>query len=250
MLNNNFKKSHKVLTALLVVLFLLIVGVIALIIYQKDNIDAVFNSIKYSKEDIQQQIDDSKNNVKDTLKEYNIDNLRDFTFEEEEQIRRGEITYEEALKKIMEESGVADKLTVASGGNSNNQSPNASSSANAIPDVKANSNNAQDIVAEYAVKMYGLKAYYLGQIGNLVDSAKADYKAKGSLKSIASDYLGRAASLEGEADSAVDALLNELKGKLEGLNADTSVIKTMKNAYENEKVLKKSYYLSLYQSKK
>ncbi len=250
MRNNNVKKSHKVLTALLVVLFLLIVGVIVLYFYQKDNIDAVFNSVKYSKEDIQQQIDDSKNDVKDTLKEYNIDNLRDFTFEEEEQIRRGEITYEEALKKIMEESGVTDKLTAASDDNSTNLSNENSSSINAVTNIKANSNSAQDIVAEYAVKLYGLKAYYLGQIGNLVDSAKADYKAKGSVKQIARDYLGRAASLESEADTAVYALLDELDGKLKSLNADTSVVETMKNAYENEKVLKKSYYLSLYQSKK
>lgn len=250
MRNNNVKKSHKVLIALLVVLFLLIVGVVLLIFYQRDNIDAVVNSVKYSKEDIQQQIDDSKNDVKDTLKEYNIDNLRDFTFEEEEQIRRGEITYEEALKKIMEESGVADKLTVASDGNSANPNNGDSSGINAITNIKANSNNAQDIVAEYAVKLYGLKAYYLGQIGNLVDAAKADYKATGSAKQIAGDYLSKGASLEKEADSAVYALLDELNGKLEGLNADTSVVESMKNAYENEKVLKKSYYLSLYQSKK
>lgn len=248
MRNNNEKKSHKVLKVLLIILCLLVIGIIAIYISQKDNIDAVINSVKYSKDDIQQQINTSKNDLKDTLDEYNIGNLRDFTFEEEEQIRKGVITYEEALNKIMEEGGVAEKLSVASVGNSANQNSGKSQNE-AVPNVSAVSNNAQDIVTEYAVKLYGLKAYYLGQIGNLVDEAKAEYKSSGNIKTIAKKYISRAANLEGEADSAVYSVLDELEAKLNNLKADTSVVKTMKNAYVNEKNLKKSYYLSLYQNK-
>ncbi len=247
-MQNTNKKQHKVLKVVLIILVILIIGIAAFLFYQRDNISAVINSVKYSQEDIQQKINENRTNTENTLKEYDIENLRDFTFEEEEQIRRGEITYEEALEKIMKESGITDSLSVVSDGNSSNQS--GASSNSPVPNVTANSDTAKDIVAEYAVKLYGLKAYYLGQLGNLADMAKADYKSSGSLKQIASDYLGKAASLESEADSAVDSLLSELKGKLENLDADTSVVDTMKSAYEDEKVLKKSYYLSLYQNKK
>lgn len=248
----NHKKSHKALIVVLTILFVLIVGVLILYFSQKENIDAVINAYKYSQDDIQQQIIDSKSDVQDTLEKYDISNLRDFTFEEEEQIRKGQITYEEALNKIMKESGVADKLTVASGGNSVNQELKNSSAnnINGVPDIRANNNDAQSIVSEYAVKLYGLKAYYLGQIGNLADAAKAEYKSTKSLTGVAQNYLGQAATLEEQADSAVDSLLTELENKLKDVNADTSVVNTMKDAYVNEKNLKKSYYLSLYQNKK
>lgn len=241
-------KPHKVLKALLIIFVFLIICIIAIYIWQKDNVDAFVNSIKYSQEDIQEQIDDSKISVEAALKEYDIEGLRDFTFEEEEQIRRGEITYEEALKKIVEESGMADKITVVPGDNSSNQESGASQS-NQVS-IQSSGTTAQDVVSEYAVKLYGLKAYYLGQLGNLVDQAKAEYKSGASLGSLATKYFGKAASLEGEADNAVDSILNELKSKLVSMNADTSVISSMKSAYNNEKTLKKSYYLSLYQNKK
>lgn len=65
-----------------------------------------------------------------------------------------------------------------------------------------------------------------------------------------SKYLKSAATLESQADSEVDALLAELKSKLEAIGADTSIISTMRDSYENEKTLKKSYYLSLFNEKK
>ncbi|MGN1317772.1 MAG: hypothetical protein ACI4VF_02065 [Lachnospirales bacterium] len=241
------RKSHKVLIVLGVIFCLLIVAVCVFCFIQRDNIGAVMTSVKYSKDDIKQQIDESKGDVEKSLNEYNISNLRDFTFEEEEQIRRGQITYEEALRRIMEESGVADKITVASDGNSDDSANG--SKAPGVPQVAASSNEPDAIVSEYAIKLYGVKAYYLGEIGNLVDQAKAEHKAGKSLKSLASEYIGKAASLEKEADSGVNSLLSELKSKLDAVGADTSVIDTMKSAYINEKNLKKSYYLSLYQSK-
>lgn len=65
-----------------------------------------------------------------------------------------------------------------------------------------------------------------------------------------SKYLKTAATLESEADSKVESLLSELKSKLVSLGADTSIISTMRDSYENEKRLKKSYYLSLFNEKK
>lgn len=268
-MSNNIKKSHKGLTVLLIILCIIVIGMVALYFYQKDNINAVVKSVKYSKEDIQQQIDDSKQDVENTLKEYNIDNLKDFSFEEEEKIRKGQITYEQALSKMMEESGLSDKLSVETNDNSTNisaaqngsqsdsnsqykgesQSNNGSTSGPVVPNIKANSDDPDAIVSEYAIKLYALKAYYLGQIGDLAEEAKADYKVNKNLKSIASQYLGRAANLENEADAAVDGLLSELEQKLNSIGADSSVCETMKSAYVNEKNLKKSYYLSLYQKK-
>lgn len=191
------------------------------------------DGLKYSDEDIQQQIDDSKKTVEAELEKYNVSGLRDFTLEEEEAIRKGELTVEEAIERILSESG-------------STQSTGDSTSSQSDGDENSSATDASAIVSEYTVKLYGLKAVYLGQIGNLIDQAKADYKNGTSAGTLMSTYLGKAASLESEADSEVEALLSELKGELEAIGGDTSIISTMRSSYESEKKLKKSYYLSLF----
>ena len=57
------------------------------------------------------------------------------------------------------------------------------------------------------------------------------------------DYV---AGLEKTCDSEVDKVVTELEKKLKELKGDLGIIQTIRNAYEEEKELKKSYYLSLY----
>lgn len=220
----------------MVVVLIIAAAVISLFIWQKNNISAVISASKYSDEDIEQQITDSKKNVEDQLKDYNVTGLRDFTIEEEEDIRKGKLSVEEAVEKILSESNIVqtDKTDDVQGQESQKKTANSSS----------------EIVSDYTVKLYSLKASYLGQIGNLIDEAKADYKGGASASELMSNYLGRAASLEKEADSQVDSILSELKAKLNEIGADTGIVNTMKSSYENEKSLKKSYYLSLFNKKK
>ena len=222
----------------MIIICILIAAVICLAVWQRDNISAVMSGLKYSDEDIQQQIDTSKKDVETELEKYNVSGLRDFTFEEEEAIRKGQLTVEEAVEKILSQRGNQQ----STGGESSSQSTG-SENVSSTDDSSA-------IVSEYTIKLYSLKAEYLGQIGNLIDQAKADNKNGMSAGTLMSTYLGKAASLESEADSQVEALLSELKGKLEDVGADTSIISTMRSSYENEKTLKKSYYLSLFNKKK
>lgn len=223
-----------------------------MLVWQKDNITAVVDATKYSDTDIQQQIDDSKKTVEAELEQYDIQGLRDFSFEEEEAIRKGQMSVEDAVNKIVSESNVTNNSEQSN--NSSNTSNNSSNASNSENKTTSNAQNQKSdssaIVSEYAVKLYTLKAAYLGQIGNLIDQAKADHKNGASAKELMSSYLSQAAALEGEADSQVNALLSELRGKLNAIGADTSVVDTMKSSYESEKTLKKSYYISLYNKKK
>lgn len=213
-----------------------------MLIWQKDNITAVVEATKYSDEDIQQQISDSKKTVESELEQYDIKGLRDFTFEEEEAIRKGQMTVDDAVSKILSESNVSTD-------NSQN-SALASSNTSGNSDMQNKKSDSSSIISDYAVKLYTLKAKYLGEIGNLIDQAKADIKNGASAKDLMSTYLSKAASLENEADSKVDELLSELRSKLKAIGADTSVVDTMRSSYESEKTLKKSYYISLYNNKK
>ncbi|MEI3163478.1 MAG: hypothetical protein V8S74_08845 [Lachnospirales bacterium] len=214
-----------------------------MLVWQRENITAVVDATKYSDEDIQQQISDSKKTVESELEQYDVKGLRDFTFEEEEAIRKGQMTVDEAVSKILSESNVE------ASDNQNNGSAT-SDKNNGSTGTQSKNSDSSAIISDYAVKLYTLKATYLGEIGNLIDQAKADLKNGSGAKELMSNYLSKAASLESEADSKVDALLSELKGKLEAIGADTSVVDTMKSSYESEKTLKKSYYISLYNKKK
>ena len=214
-----------------------------MLVWQRENITAVVDATKYSDEDIQQQISDSKKTVESELEQYDVKGLRDFTFEEEEAIRKGQMTVDEAVSKILSESNFE------ASDNQNNGSAT-SDKNNGSTGTQSKNSDSSAIISDYAVKLYTLKATYLGEIGNLIDQAKADLKNGSGAKELMSNYLSKAASLESEADSKVDALLSELKGKLEAIGADTSVVDTMKSSYESEKTLKKSYYISLYNKKK
>lgn len=227
----------------MVILCIFIIGAAALLVWQRENITAVVDATKYSDEDIQQQISDSKKTVESELEQYDVKGLRDFTFEEEEAIRKGQMTVDEAVSKILSESNVE------ASDNQNNGSAT-SDKNNGSTGTQSKNSDSSAIISDYAVKLYTLKATYLGEIGNLIDQAKADLKNGSGAKELMSNYLSKAASLESEADSKVDALLSELKGKLEAIGADTSVVDTMKSSYESEKTLKKSYYISLYNKKK
>ena len=51
-------------------------------------------------------------------------------------------------------------------------------------------------------------------------------------------------SLMSQCDGRVATLLGELESELRAAGGDLSIITTIKNAYENEKNLKKAYYMS------
>lgn len=247
------RKSNNVLRVILIILAVIVIILAVILVWQKDNISVVINASKYSNEDIQQQISDNKKSVESELEQYNVTGLRDFTQEEEEAIRKGELSVEEAVERIVSASNLnsatGEQANSVGDSNSGNAEANNSSNSGSSSTGSTATSNSSDIVSEYTVKLYSLKATYLGQIGNLIDQAKADYKSGISAKSIMSKYIGQAASLESEADSKVDALLNELKGKLNAIGADTSIINTMKSSYDSEKALKKSYYISLFTNK-
>ena len=254
-------KKHIGLKVFLVILFFLILVCIAVAVTQRDNISAVIDASKYSKVDIQKQMDDTKTEVQKTLEEYNAPAIRDFTPQEEEDIRKGKITADEAIAKIIEESGASQEIQSSSSsdnqassgdtsGNENSQSKSNATSANKGSDVNNGEDSVSSVVGQYTVSLYKLKANYLGQIGNVIDEAKAARKNGASASSLASQYMGELASLESQADSAVDAEISQLREKLTAMGADTSICDTMKSSYEKEKRLKKAYYLSLYNEKK
>ncbi len=227
---------------LIVFMLVVIAGFIALGVWQRDNIRAGMMALTKSSEQIAEEMDINKKKLEDELKKKYAGIISDFTAEEEKKIIKGEISVEEAveeLNKKYEESKAEsqqnpeDKAT--GGGNSTNSST-----------------QADAIISDKVVQLYSLKAYYLGQLGQLEASVKSEYsklpKEKRNLvgkKDLVDKYMGVALGYLESCDQRVAELLTELETELKAIGADVSIIKTIKNAYEEEKTLKKAYYIKL-----
>ncbi len=220
------KKWKKSFLAVMAVLGL---AIVAIGIWQRDNISAVIKTITSSTDEIAQEMNDTKRKLENDLKNQNINVISDFTAEEEKQIIKGELSVEDALSS----------LNTRYENSKNNLSESVNTQVNKL-------------IGEKTVELYSLKAYYLGQLGQMEATVKAEYlalpKEKQNLigkKDLVNRHMSTVVGLMNQCDTRVEEILTQLKSGLEKLKADTSIIKTIRAAYESEKNLKKAYYLSL-----
>lgn len=264
------KKRTKVILSILLVILLLITGGA---IWQWKNLKAVGEAVRYSKEELAARIDEQKASVESTLKEYGLEAVVDFTFEEEEAIRKGEMTYEEAVERLTqrqqealsgskkennEQSGANTEFAEGAGSVENGNTADENSSNGKVQNSGSQSSTAQNKDSSKAIiqgavnQMYALKAKYLGQLGGIERAAVSEYRAlsaeekkSGAAKAIVSKYMNPVLSAQSSCDNEVASLLSDLKVELQSKGESTEIVKTIKAAYEREKELKKAYYLSL-----
>lgn len=239
---------RRILKSLLIVLIFALVSGAVFAVWQKENIRSVINAIRYNDEEIERKIEDNKKKVEQLVEDITESKIRDFTLEEEEKIRKGEITVEEAIEKVMAEgkTGVSTSENETEANNTQDNSPLTS-------EPKNKSDLVKDIINDHITQMYHLKASYIGKLGELERRAISDYKSlppekrkTAEKQSMLSKYLGEAASLEKECDARVNEVLSGLRSELKSRDYDLEIINTIKKVYEDEKVLRKSYYINMY----
>lgn len=240
------KKSHWLLKAFLIILLLLAAAICGVSIWQKDNIKAVVKAQNSSNEEIADEMSQLKADTQSAIANYKIPITRDLTLEEEEEIRKGTLSVEEAISRIMPtESGGEGEI--AEGEKTENKNGVQSTS------TKSEYTPEQQIAAKYLKELYTLKAYYISQLGVLESDLKSQYKQingnkkdAAAIAKVVQNNMGRVISLESECDKKVDTVLNNMRSELEAVGADTSIVQIAEDSYVNEKSLRKSYYLSLY----
>lgn len=130
-------------------------------------------------------------------------------------------------------------------GSAENHPSNSSSSINTT------SQNYDAELAAMVGEIYVLRASFVGQLDGLLQQAKAEYNAlspeqrEKQKSSLTSKYIGLAGNLESSCDSQMEAILSRIQKHLKETGGDTSLIKEIRKVYENEKALKKSYYMSM-----
>lgn len=237
------KKYRKVL---LISILVLAVALSSVLIWQRENISALMNGMKYSPEEIAIQLDSKREELKTEVEKYTSSSIRDLSAEDEEKLLKGQITLEELSEKynlpldVMkdENTDTSDEMEIVES-----------------KDEKGSAEEIDKVISNSVSRMYALKAKYVSKLGELERTVYDEYlklpkekqNASGK-KELVTKNLNYVADLEHRCDNEVAEVINKLEKELKRLNGNTEIIDILNDAYKNEKELKKSYYLSLYNS--
>jgi hypothetical protein len=235
----------KIVKVFLCLVLVLVIAGAALCYWQRDNIAALVKSQNSTSDDIADEMSASKAKTNEEIEKYNVPIKRDFTVEEEEQIRKGELSVDEAVSRLFQSEGEQSAQADTGKGETVTDGDADSTTASLTPE--------QEIISKYVTQIYSLKAEYIGKLGTFERELKAQYKAANgttksasAIASVVQSNMGTAVSMESECDKKVDTLLTDMRNELAAIGADTSIVDTIEDAYVEEKALRKSYYLSLY----
>jgi len=192
-------------------------------------------------------MDDQRNKLKTEVEKYVSRPIEDISAEDEKKLIKGEITVEEIADKYnLPLDYMKDADTSLSEGTTNNPQ-------DASNEVQPDSKAIDKAISEGVSKMYALKAKYVNKLGEVERTVLKEYKNlpkekqnKDGKYKILMDNLDSVAKLEKKCDDEVAKVLSDLEEELESLNGDTEIVKILREAYKQEKEIKKSYYLSMY----
>lgn len=230
------KKKMKTWKKVVLIIFAVILLAIAAIgIWQRNNIKALYYFMTVgSSQDITNRIENTKKEREEIISNYISGKVRDFTTEEEALIISGELAVEEATEIIRSDYEKSVEETAQKS------------------ETEAEVSEFEQYIADNVIQLYSYKAYYLGQLGQIESAAIKDYSALPenertlvSKQKIVDSYIGRVNGLLTECDAKVNAIMSDLEKRLKAENMDTELVNKIGSSYEEEKALKKAYYISL-----
>ena len=241
------KKRKTGRTVLLIVLAVLVLAVGLLAWRFRKEIQAFTISRQYSTAELEGQLADNDQTIRDAVEASSDVTVRAPTEEEREALRDGSLSQEELIGRLTGESAA---------GSSDSAPETAAPEEQPAEQAPAEPPEYQKQLSALIAQVYVLREEYLAALDNMETSAKADYKAlSGSqrtaarLASLVSDYIGRATRLEKECDGKMDAIIAQMETLIQANNGDMSLTDTVFNTYVNEKSLKKAWYMSRLQEK-
>ncbi|MEA5093504.1 MAG: hypothetical protein VB128_00975 [Sedimentibacter saalensis] len=244
------KKISKVLL-IIVTIIVLVAGVVLYVQY--DNISALMSGMNTSSEDLAAQMDDNREKLKEEVKKYTSSPINDISAEDEEKLLNGEISIKDVADKY---HLPLDYMKDDSRDTQDNSSDTKPESSNTIPETSVSKDNEKSIdaaISDGVSKMYALKVKYVNKLGELEREAIKEYsnlpkekQDEASKYSIVMKNINNIAGLEKKCDNEVANVLSALESELKRLNGDTEIVQILKDAYQQEKEVKKAYYLSLY----
>lgn len=256
------KKAGKI--ALAVAGVVLVAGAVTVAV-QWNNIKAVAYMMTMDTGTLSQRAEENRKTLDKAMEDYQIPS---YTFSEEEmsQLASGELSEEEAAARILgENGGTAEPEPSQSGAPSQDpspsqstppsQSPSASQSAQPAQSAdQGGETSAQDAEAELrqlVATMYVLQATYEGKLEAIVQEAIDEYTAgehtsENRTRIVYSKY-DALTKLEQECDQKVADVVSRMRELLKATGQSESLADEVQRTYEEEKSLKKAYYIREFQ---
>ena len=206
--------------------------------WQWNNINAARYGLTMDKDSISQRLEENQQALNDAMVKYNVTQYS-FSQEEIEQLADGSLAPEEAARRLLDGGGAEPSGTPA---------PDASPTP--TPTLSTGGDTAEEIREEIAT-MYVLRSTYVGKLEAIVQSAIDEYTAGEHTSErrtqVVYGKLEELTALEKECDQKVAAVVARLRELLKAIGQDDSLAKEVEATYEEEKSLKKAYYLKEFQ---
>lgn len=257
------KKAGKI--ALAVAGVVLVAGAVTVAV-QWNNIKAVAYMMTMDTGTLSERAEENRKTLDKAMEDYQIPS---YTFSEEEmsQLASGELSEEEAAARILGENGgtTAEPEPSQSGAPSQEPSPSQSTPPSQSPSASQSAQPAQsadqggetsalDAEAELrqlVATMYVLQATYEGKLEAIVQEAIDEYTAgehtsENRTRIVYSKY-DALTKLEQECDQKVADVVSRMRELLKATGQSESLADEVQRTYEEEKSLKKAYYIREFQ---
>lgn len=237
----------------LIILALIVVAVGIFAYVNRGIISAVVHGLTVTEEQRLQQKQETDKKTEEAVKQLGVEEIRPLTEAEAEKLSKGELTEEEAIDIIIGKNNETTDTPVKDNTPSGQKKP----SETKKPEKTDNSQKiaeANNRIAKLVGKMYVLKSQFTGELKSVEKWVKAEYKKltaeeKKSISvktKIGNEAVSKATALEKSCDAQVESILSEISTLLKGSGQSTDLVKQIRKAYEEEKQLTKSYYVSKY----
>lgn len=201
---------------------ILAIGYIAYV--NRGNIESFITAMNYDGEEINTRREEARETLKTDIDDYFEEGIREFTEEETKAIESGEKSSQQVLAEIILEEA-----------------------------PKKPAQSAEGIVAKYTAKILELEGKYGGQVDALLKKASQEFRdlPKGQHTfqdkvKVMTKYVGTINSLEASCDKEVEGYIKSMEKELKAIGADTAIVETARQAYKNEKKLRKAAYIKEY----
>ncbi len=258
---------------LLAVFLFIVILIVALAIWQWDNVTALFMGITSSEEELSVKREENDKIITSTLEKYPEISVRDLTDEEKAALAEGKITKEESLLLIQGKVTLEELL-----GKSEDPPPteepkepptedapvtppaeppkeDAPVTPPAEPpkeDPLSPAISADEEIANLVGEMYILKSEFTSALKNLESTSLKAYASltneekKLQKAEMMKQILDEVAMMEKDCDTKVKKVLDRLTVLLTESGKELTLVESIKTAYNNEKTITKAEYINTY----
>jgi hypothetical protein len=252
------KKVSIILALLLLVLLLVGLGY-----WQRNNIKALLMSRRMSQSDLSNIIAEQQEKTLELSRQAGV-SVRSLTDEERKAIRNHEISRSELIDRLVNEEPSTPVVSESAPSDSNSPAPAPDpvvTEQQTEPDPVVTEQQTEpdpnaalrEKLTEYIAKIYVLEEEYTGWLDeanqNAIDeynALPAEEKTDSSKFTIGLKYLAIAKDMEKECDAEMAALEEDIRTVLIQLGESTALADEIHSIYLEEKAAKKAYYLGLH----